>query len=40
MNDLTKLCVKQTLKSLAIWYGVAAGVVLLIWLARILAWSI
>lgn len=40
MDPLTKLCVKQTLKSAAIWYGVSVGVVLLFWLARILAFSL
>jgi hypothetical protein len=40
MNPLTKLCIKQTLKSAGIWYGVSIGVVVFVWLVRVLAWSL
>lgn len=40
MDPLTKLCVKQTLKSAAIWYVVSAGIVVFVWLARVLAYSL
>lgn len=39
MDPLTKLCVKQTLKSTVIVYGVSIGVVVFVWLVRVLAWT-
>ena len=35
MDPLTKLCVKQTIKSSLIWYGVSVGVVVFVWLVRV-----
>lgn len=40
MDPLTKLAVKQTLKSAAIWYIISIGVVVFVWLARVLACTI
>lgn len=37
MDPLTKLAVKQTAKSVLVWYAVSIGVVVFVWLARVLA---
>jgi hypothetical protein len=39
MDPLTKLLIKQTAKSAAIWYAVSIGVVVFVWLVRVLAWK-
>lgn len=40
MDPLTKLCIKRTAISVGIVYLVSIGVVIFVWLARILAWRI